>query len=350
MRAKGYCILNDLAKKYLRKRLSICFVHGLNGGSVSTWKKGEVFWPYNLLAKNIPEARIITWGYDANVAHFLSPTSANRVKDHAKGLSNDLGGLRSSPETSTRPIIFIAHSLGGIVCAQVGRNVSIPALLISLLTVIEQSLLQSSSIEPDDVERLSDHTAALTFMGTPFEGSKTAGWASLFERLSGLTHIGKINQTLLDHLQSDSHDLKTLGEDFPKWLNSRRSAGKKRVRVVCFFEELPSQLAGHIVPRASAELPGEDTLSLHGDHVGICKFENDKDPKYRIVLDKLSKWVEEIKMASSAGKPEAIGFNPQASFTMGKNYGGIQTGQDVSSNKQGSHVSNQFVSLDPRLK
>ena len=98
---------------------SICFVHCLHGGNVSTWKKGEVFWPYNLLAKNLPEARIISWGYNADVAHFLSQTSANRVKDHAKGLSSDLRCLKGSPLTSTRPIIFVAHSLGGIVCAQV---------------------------------------------------------------------------------------------------------------------------------------------------------------------------------------------------------------------------------------
>lgn len=98
---------------------SICFVHGLGGGRYSTWTKDEVFWPYNLLPKDIPDARIITWGYNAEVAHFLSPDSKVRVRDHAKSLLNDLNGLRDAPETCTRPIIFVAHSLGGIVCAQV---------------------------------------------------------------------------------------------------------------------------------------------------------------------------------------------------------------------------------------
>lgn len=98
---------------------SICFVHGQGGGRHSTWTKDEVFWPYNLLPQDIPDARIITWGYNAEVAHFLSPYSKVRVRDHAKSLLNDLNGLRDSPETCTRPIIFVAHSLGGIVCAQV---------------------------------------------------------------------------------------------------------------------------------------------------------------------------------------------------------------------------------------
>ena len=99
--------------------LSICLIHGLGGGRVSTWKKGEVFWPYNLLARDISEARVISWGYNADISHFLSPMSTNSVRDHARSLSNALSLLRSSPETAIRPIIFIAHSLGGIICAKV---------------------------------------------------------------------------------------------------------------------------------------------------------------------------------------------------------------------------------------
>ncbi|KAL8847461.1 MAG: hypothetical protein Q9198_011231, partial [Flavoplaca austrocitrina] len=61
-----------------------------------------------------------------------------------------------------------------------------------------------------------------------------------------------------------------------------------------------------------------------------------------MVLDKLSGWVDEIKLASNAEKDKAVDFNPQASFSMGKNYGGIQTGQDVSHDKKGARVSNKF--------
>lgn len=78
-----------------------------------------MFWPYNLLARDIPDARIITWGYKADAGHFLAPISTNRVKDHANDLSRALSGVRNSSEITTRPIIFVAHSLGGIICAQV---------------------------------------------------------------------------------------------------------------------------------------------------------------------------------------------------------------------------------------
>ncbi|KAL8913113.1 MAG: hypothetical protein Q9171_002007 [Xanthocarpia ochracea] len=268
---------------------SICFIHGLGGGRISTWSKGDVFWPYHLLAKDIPEARIMTWGYKADVAHFISPTSTNRVKDHAKSLSNALSALRNSPETSRRPIMFVAHSLGGLVCAQ--------------------SLLESLFIDAAGVERLSDHTAALTFMGTPFEGSDTAKWSNLFKRLSQLLPIGEVNKNLLDYLRTDSHELKILGEDFPKWLNNRQTPGERRVQVICFFEELSTHGIGHIVPRESAQIAGHESLSLPDNHVGICKFDNFQDPKYKIVLSYLMKWVVEIREGSRVQNPQTVNIS-----------------------------------------
>lgn len=79
----------------------------------------------------------MTWGYKADVAHFLSPTSTNRVKDHAKSLSNALSALRNSPETSRRPIMFVTHSLGGLVCAQVGVTFSIVFRIADTMMSIE---------------------------------------------------------------------------------------------------------------------------------------------------------------------------------------------------------------------
>ena len=41
----------------------------------------------------IPDAKISTWGYDANVDGFLSSASQNTIPQHAQNLLSDLADL-----------------------------------------------------------------------------------------------------------------------------------------------------------------------------------------------------------------------------------------------------------------
>jgi hypothetical protein len=71
---------------------SIVFVHGLTGNRESTWTHApsKVCWPEKLLKNDIPEARIMSFGYDADVVHFWSEASQNRVGNHAQDLLSEL--------------------------------------------------------------------------------------------------------------------------------------------------------------------------------------------------------------------------------------------------------------------
>ena len=99
--------------------IDICFVHGLTGNRDSTWtaSKQSKPWPAMLLPSKLPHARLLTWGYDAYVVQ-ASVTSKNRLTDHAVNLLIDLTNDRDSCNTSLRPLIFVAHSLGGLVCKE----------------------------------------------------------------------------------------------------------------------------------------------------------------------------------------------------------------------------------------
>ena len=76
--------------------LDIVFVHGLKGHPFRTWFEPDkqVYWPTQLLSKDIPEARILTFGYDADVTKFLGPVSQSDLRDHAHSLVNDLANVR----------------------------------------------------------------------------------------------------------------------------------------------------------------------------------------------------------------------------------------------------------------
>ena len=79
----------------------------------------KTFWPQELLPIEHPNIRIFTWGYDVDIDHAFSGASTATVFQHAGNLLSDIADVRIPKEIQTRPLFFIAHSLGGIVVKDV---------------------------------------------------------------------------------------------------------------------------------------------------------------------------------------------------------------------------------------
>jgi alpha-beta hydrolase superfamily lysophospholipase len=104
-------------------------VHGLNGHPQSTWTaKNGVFWPTDLLpvtfASKDPakhaKVRILVYGYNADVVAFGEKSaSTDKIHEHAQSLVSSLALERKSEEAEENPIIWVAHSLGGILVKRV---------------------------------------------------------------------------------------------------------------------------------------------------------------------------------------------------------------------------------------
>lgn len=104
---------------------SIIAVHGLGGHWNHTWTSDtHKNWLRHFLPVQLQEAgivaRVMSYGYDSSTAFTKAVTD---IDDVAGMLLDRLDGDRQSQAEKSRPIIFIAHSLGGIVVKKVRSHV-----------------------------------------------------------------------------------------------------------------------------------------------------------------------------------------------------------------------------------
>lgn len=78
-------------------------------------KTERIFWPGALLPNHCPKARILVYGYDTRVVGHGVAVNKNHLYSHGKDFIYDL--CRHRP--IGRPLIFISHSLGGIIVKEV---------------------------------------------------------------------------------------------------------------------------------------------------------------------------------------------------------------------------------------
>jgi hypothetical protein len=81
---------------------SIVAIHGLSGKRWSTWThkekgKKEVMWLQDLLPEKLPQARIMTFGYNADM---INNYSTSNIRDHARKLLSLLRNKRDEGEVN----------------------------------------------------------------------------------------------------------------------------------------------------------------------------------------------------------------------------------------------------------
>ncbi|KAK7397941.1 hypothetical protein QQX98_012695, partial [Neonectria punicea] len=103
-------------------KVDVIAVSGLGGHAFGSFKErgGDYMWlrdalPYDLTWEDTdnPMARVMVYGYESRVAQ---SKSMQNLEDLATSFHNSLLALASA--ATTRPIILIAHSLGGLIVKQ----------------------------------------------------------------------------------------------------------------------------------------------------------------------------------------------------------------------------------------
>ncbi|KAI1427710.1 ankyrin [Xylaria sp. FL1777] len=271
---------------------SICFVHGFTGHPERTWRSkkrainselvtpgnGRKRTPFDLLPDILPCSRVLTFGYDTNIRHSLNrPISQNRLGDHATDFISALENCRS--RDSQRPLMFVAHSLGGL--------------------LVKDTLRLSKSYEHSQPERyhVYQSTTNLFFFGTPHAGTDPRN--ILHKVLANIINaVGfRVNKEIVQTLMPGAERSKLLADDFLKWTN------ECNWNIYTFQEEFAhSALGAKIVDDQSSSINDpqhERVVHIRADHVGMCRFTDADDPEFRKVSSALLRTQQQLPPTTS---------------------------------------------------
>ncbi|KAK3939401.1 hypothetical protein QBC46DRAFT_388104 [Diplogelasinospora grovesii] len=226
--------------------------------------KDEFFWPRDLLGLESwsRPTRILTYGYNSKVTKGYSATDKSNLFAHGKDFLYAL--QREKPPR--RNVIFVAHSLGGL--------------------VLKEALRRSEASEEYELKDIVRSTIGIIFIGTPHRGSSDlVGLADNVRRLASLTLRIDNNPTLLRALGTDSPELELGRESFLVLWRTYNFRVKTFQEAQGISGVNIGPLNEKVVPDMSSSLddPREHAETIHENHRNMCRFRSEMDPGYRKV-------------------------------------------------------------------
>ncbi|KAM6487335.1 ankyrin repeat protein [Trichoderma sp. SZMC 28011] len=268
--------------------VDVIAVSGLGGHAFGSFKErhGSFMWLRDALPIDYPKARILIYGYNTRL---IRSRSFQNLTDLGKALQIDMKGIRDFAQT--RPIVFIGHSLGGL--------------------VIKEAIVKlKEELDKKDASILRS-TFGFAFFGVPHQGMAIESLVPLVKDYP--------NRGLLESLNKNSALLQRLENDF------RNAFGTKGPRIVSFYETENSptavergngkwELSGYpsvLVDVSSATCGSTCQHPINRNHSEMVKYNNQYDELYtrvRIALRPLIRRSQSKSVAVST----AVGTNSPA--------------------------------------
>ncbi|RYP49043.1 hypothetical protein DL769_011135 [Monosporascus sp. CRB-8-3] len=246
--------------------MDIVFVPGLGADPERSWRstKTGFNWASDKegIARDFPNARVLLYMYESAWTGQLKALGA------------------------TKPIVFIGHSMGGLVIAK--------AICIA-------------ESRPHEFSHMFEDIAGCAFFGTPFSGAEAASRAAM------LAHLGEnfdraVPSKLLDLMSPGDEGLKELRDEFVRVATKLNP----KIGLYGFWEEQPTKITdlsgvpefikkfqipipkkiAEFVTRDSAILGGNmEAMGLAANHRDLVKFDSAKDERYALVRGSLKRIV-----------------------------------------------------------
>ncbi|TVY88975.1 Protein SERAC1 [Lachnellula willkommii] len=254
---------NEQALTALEINLDIVAIHGLNGDREHTWTepKSHKLWLRDFLPDDLPRARVMVFGYDATPI-FANSTAG--IVEHARDLLRCLVETREGRDETKRPLIFIGHSLGGL--------------------VIKQALIIAER-ESRYYKQIYQSTSGVIFFGTPHQGSSMADIGTTVARIAS-TIAHKPEPELLQSLKKGNHILETLTEKFREHHKARPYdiVSFYETRVMRGFKTLIVEIPSALLTPPGETPTYEEQIPVDATHRDMCRFSSNEDKTYKTAV------------------------------------------------------------------
>ena len=165
-----------------------------------------------MLKDDFPQARILVYRYDSDMRHRLqTPAYQSTILDYGQNFLTRLEA--QCRDVNSRPIIFVAHSLGGI--------------------IVKEALRRSEGhrVFQPEYHRIYELTKAMIFLGTPHRGADPQSMIRTVVETVVRGAGYQVNENLVSGLLPTAERLKEVREEYMKMQSIRDW------RVVSFVEE-----------------------------------------------------------------------------------------------------------------
>ncbi|KAK3371804.1 hypothetical protein B0T24DRAFT_579256 [Lasiosphaeria ovina] len=265
--------------------VDVVAVPGLGSHAIGSWKspKSNDVWLRDYLPGDLPNVRVLLYGYDTTL---VNSNSRDSIETLGHRFLESIKEFRKSSNTDRRPVVFLGHSLGGL--------------------LIKEALVYASSRPDDPNVNIYKACYGLLFFGVPNLGLRNEQLNSIVQ---GQPNEAFVRSLVVDDDSEPSSFLNRIAAEF-----SRCCQGK--YKVVSFFETRKSRTVQLqpdgktltktgpetlMVTQKSATSTGltavadEDNIPLSADHMGLVKYEGRTNNEYRTVIGRLKTVVEEAK-------------------------------------------------------
>ncbi|KAK4032311.1 hypothetical protein C8A01DRAFT_50875 [Parachaetomium inaequale] len=236
----------------------------------------DAYWPLEFLPASCPNARVFTWGYHALVPNKKPLRAQGDIFTHAEELLVELASTRAALGAGARPIVFVAHSTGG---------------------VLVKELLRLSEAERDGpLKQILMSTSAVVFLGSPHRGTEHCSLGDAIRSMASATlPIIDPSDPILRELcgAADARRVELGRQAFVRLWNDYNFRVKTFQESVIPSYQYPELRAETTIRRLASFIgdPRENAETICALHDDISKFGSADDQGYRALAKTLAAFI-----------------------------------------------------------